>query len=114
MGEELLAVFHQDCDAIYLCLRRHVGTLFTCLAPCADEPGSPAVAERLRQLVDQRCGYHDGLLLGDDRAKATFRVAIEQAEDDEEGRRTGDGWHGWAVGGGGGGSKASTSKTTSG
>jgi hypothetical protein len=56
------------------------------MAPCADEPGSPAVAERLRQLVDQRCGYHDGLLLGDDRAKATFRVAIEQAEDGEEGQ----------------------------
>jgi hypothetical protein len=75
VGEELLAVFHQDCDAIYLCLRWRAGTLFTCMAPCADEPGSPAVAERLRQLVDQRCGYHDGLLLGDDRAKATFRVA---------------------------------------
>jgi hypothetical protein len=106
MGTATADAFRRDCEAIYLCLRRHAATLCACLAPAVEE------AEHLRALVchspptlrqstpdftkmssttemspfswhprtsplstacppqvDHRCGYRDGLLLDDVKAK---------------------------------------------
>ena len=77
MGTEegTVEAFRCDCRAIYLCLRRHAPALYACLAPCVNGPaGLPA----LQRLVDERCGFRDGLLLEDSEAVAQLDALLDR------------------------------------
>jgi hypothetical protein len=99
LGDEHRREFRRECTAIYLCLRRHAAALHACLAPCAE---GPAATDRLRQFVDERCGFRDGRLLDDAEASSRLDDLLDRAEKDGEFFKHGDRWHAWAMAGGGG------------